>query len=64
MNYIDGVIVVGSPRSQARYNNAPSVCENCLLTEFGECMEVNSLSSKIETCYVCESITLIFKVVR
>lgn len=64
MNHIEGRVVVGAPRSQARFFNAPSICENCLTCSDGGYIEADTNAGKIGTCYVCESITLIFKVVR
>ena len=64
MNKIEGQIVVGAPRSQARFFNAPSICDNCLTCEEGGHIQTDNHVGKIGTCYVCESITLIFKVMR
>ena len=64
MKHIEGKVAVGAPRSQARFSNAPSICENCLTCEEGQYIQVDDSRGKIGACYVCESITIIFKVAR
>lgn len=64
MRRIDGQIVVGAPRSQARFFNAPSICDNCLTCEEGGYIRTDNHVGTIGECYVCEAITLTFKVIR
>ena len=64
MKRIDGQIVVGAPRSQVRFLNAPSICDNCLTCEHGSYIRTDNHVGTIGVCYVCETITLTVKVVR
>ena len=64
MNRIEGVVVVGGVRSVVRFRNAHVICENCLGCLEGINLKVSEHSSKIGTCYVCESITCIKTVIR